>query len=79
MTSGSAAGIAQADAFDGMGPQRAALGRVDAAFFTVSALAALWLGYLLVVEGVRGGWGTLFLAVFWVFFAYLLLPGSTGS
>ncbi len=74
MTSRSAAGIAQADAFDGMGPQRAALGRVDAAFFTVSALAALWLGYLLVVEGVRGGWGTLFLAVFWVFFAYLLLP-----
>ena len=74
MTSGSAAGIAQADAFDGMGPQRAALGRVDAAFFTASALAAVWLGYLLVVEGVRGGWGTLFLAVFWVFFAYLLLP-----
>ena len=52
---------------------------MDAAFFTVSALAALWLGYLLVVEGGRGGCGTLVLAVFWVFVAYLLLPGSAGS
>ena len=41
MTSGSAARIAQADAVAGMGQERAALGRVDAAFFALSALAAL--------------------------------------
>lgn len=71
---GPSSDVVDVEADDGVGPERAALGRVDAVFFTFSALAAVWLGYLLVVEGVRGGWGTLFLAVFWVFFAYLLLP-----
>jgi hypothetical protein len=52
----------------------AAEGVVDAAFFTFSAVAAMWLGYLLLRDGARPGWPALLLVVFWVFFTYLLLP-----
>jgi len=50
------------------------MGRIDAAFFTFSALSASWLAFLLLREGVRPGWPWLLLLVFWVFVSYLLLP-----
>jgi hypothetical protein len=44
-------------------------------FFTVySGLAALWLAFLLLRVGVRPGWASILLVVFWVFFTYLALP-----
>jgi hypothetical protein len=57
------------------GERRAAvMAKVDAAFFTFSAAAAVWLGYILLREGVDLGWQALLLVVFWGFVAYLLLP-----
>jgi len=50
------------------------LDKLDAAFFTFSALSAAWLAVLLVSRGVRGGWQALLLVVFWLFFTYLFLP-----
>ena len=50
------------------------MGVVDAAFFSFSALAAMWLGFLLLRDGARSGWASLLLLVFWLFFTYLLLP-----
>jgi hypothetical protein len=50
------------------------LDRVDAAFFAFSALAAIWLAYLLIQDGDHGGRRSLFLVVFWLFVTYLLLP-----
>ena len=50
------------------------MGRIDAVFFTFSALSASWLAYLLLKDGVRPGWPWLLLLVFWVFVSYLLLP-----
>jgi hypothetical protein len=50
------------------------LDKLDAAFFTFSALSAAWLAFLLVDEGARRGWQALLLVVFWVFFTYLFLP-----
>jgi hypothetical protein len=44
-------------------------------WFTVfSGLAVLWLAFLLLRVGVRPGWPSLLLVVFWVFFTYLALP-----
>ena len=51
-----------------------ALGRVDALFFTFSALSATWLAFLLLRDGLRPGWSWLLLVVFWAFVAYLLIP-----
>jgi hypothetical protein len=47
---------------------------VDGCFFAFSGAAAIWLAYLLVRDGVRPGWSSLLLLVFWVFFTYLVLP-----
>ncbi len=47
---------------------------MDGCFFAFSGAAAIWLAYLLVRDGVRAGWSTLLLLVFWVFFTYLVLP-----
>ncbi|MBD3926400.1 LssY C-terminal domain-containing protein [Nocardioides cavernae] len=49
-------------------------GRLDALFFTFSALSAIWLAYLLLDAAIRPGWPWLLLIVFWVFFSYLVLP-----
>lgn len=48
--------------------------RIDAAFFAFAGLAALWLAYLLLRQGVRPGWPLLLLVAFWILFTYLLLP-----
>ena len=48
--------------------------RVDALLFAFAGLAAVWLGYLLIKEGVHAGWRLLLLVVFWVLFTYLVLP-----
>ena len=50
------------------------MARIDAVFFTFSALSAIWLAFLLLKDGVRPGWPWLLLLVFWVFVSYLLLP-----
>src|SRR5262245_51975561 len=47
---------------------------VDHALTAFSGLAVLWLAYLLLRNGVREGWPSLLLVVFWVFFTYLALP-----
>jgi hypothetical protein len=47
---------------------------VDGCFFAFSGLAAIWLAYLLLRDGVRAGWSALLLLVFWIFFTYLVLP-----
>ena len=47
---------------------------MDGCFFAFSGAAAIWLAYLLVRDGVRAGWSSLLLLVFWVFFTYLVLP-----
>ena len=47
---------------------------MDGCFFAFSGAAAIWLAYLLVRDGVREGWPSLLLLVFWVFFTYLVLP-----
>lgn len=48
--------------------------KIDGAFFAFAGLATIWLGFLLVVQGVRPGWPLLLLVAFWVLFTYLLLP-----
>lgn len=47
---------------------------VDGCFFAFSALAAIWFAYVLLRDGVRDGWQSLLLVVFWIFFTYLVLP-----
>lgn len=47
---------------------------IDAAFFAFAGVAAIWLAYLLLRQGVRPGWPLLLLVAFWVLFTYLLLP-----
>jgi hypothetical protein len=46
----------------------------DACFFAFSGVAACWFAYVLLRDGVRPGWPSLLLVVFWVFFTYLVLP-----
>lgn len=48
--------------------------RVDAFLFVFAGLAAVWLGYLLIREGVRSTSRSLILILFWVLFTYLMLP-----
>lgn len=50
------------------------LDKVDGVFFTIAGVSAIWLGYLVLREGVHTGWRLLLLVVFWVLFTYLLLP-----
>ncbi|KAA1423889.1 hypothetical protein FE697_010060 [Mumia zhuanghuii] len=50
------------------------LDAIDGAFFAFSAVSAAWFAVLLLIEGVRPGWQSILLVVFWVFVAYLLLP-----
>lgn len=47
---------------------------VDGCFFAFSGAAAMWLAYLLLRDGVRAGWPSLLLVIFWLFFTYLVLP-----
>ncbi|WP_313006588.1 LssY C-terminal domain-containing protein [Corynebacterium variabile] len=48
---------------------------LDQFFFVFAAGAALWLAWLLFTEAFDVGWvGTLYLMVFWVLLAYLVLP-----
>jgi hypothetical protein len=46
----------------------------DRAFTVFSGLAVVWLAFLLLRVGVRPGWASLLLVVFWVFCSYLGLP-----
>lgn len=49
--------------------------RLDLVFFVCGGLAAMWLAYLIVEEGVRPWWlPALLVVVFWVLVAYLALP-----
>ncbi len=48
--------------------------RLDGALFAFAGVAACWLAYLLLREGIRPGWPMLLLIAFWVVFSYLLLP-----
>ncbi len=48
--------------------------RLDAGFFALSGLLAVWYAIALLRDGVRPGWPALLLVVFWVYFTYLLLP-----
>lgn len=50
------------------------LARIDAAFFALGGLAAIWLAYLTFREGIRPGWPMLLMVAFWVLVAYLVLP-----
>jgi len=47
---------------------------LDGALFAFAGLASIWLGYLLLVYGVRWSWQALLLVVFWILFTYLMLP-----
>jgi hypothetical protein len=55
-------------------PRLSLLDRLDAALFAFAGLAVIWLADLLVREGVRPGWQSLLLLVFWMLVTYLLLP-----
>ncbi len=48
--------------------------KIDAALFAFAGLAAIWLGFLLLQQGIRPGWPLLLLVAFWILFTYLLLP-----
>lgn len=50
------------------------LDKIDAVCFAFAGLAALWLAFLLLEQGVRPGWPLLLLVAFWILFTYLLLP-----
>ena len=56
------------------GRRASGTGVVDAWFLAFSGAAALWFAYVLLRDGVRPGWPSLLLVVFWVFVTYLLLP-----
>jgi len=47
---------------------------LDGWFFALSAVIGVWFAYVLLRDGVRPGWPTLLLFVFWLFFSYLVLP-----
>jgi hypothetical protein len=47
---------------------------LDGWFFAFSLVAGLWFSFVLLRDGLRPGWPTLLLGVFWVFFSYLVLP-----
>ncbi|WP_156516056.1 MULTISPECIES: LssY C-terminal domain-containing protein [unclassified Rhodococcus (in: high G+C Gram-positive bacteria)] len=54
------------------------IGVVDWAFFAYSGVAAIWLAYVLLRDGVVGGWQLPLLVVFWLFVTYLVLPRLHG-
>ncbi|WP_122817932.1 LssY C-terminal domain-containing protein [Nocardioides pantholopis] len=47
---------------------------LDGWFFALSGVTGVWFAYVLLRDGVRPGWPTLLLLVFWLFFSYLVLP-----
>jgi hypothetical protein len=51
-----------------------ALKAVDAVLFVYAGLSAVWLAYLVLVESLQLNWRLLFLVVFWLLAAYLVLP-----
>ncbi len=54
--------------------RRSTTAAIDACFFAFSGAAAVWFAYVLLRDGVRPGWPSLLLLVFWIFFTYLVLP-----
>jgi hypothetical protein len=50
------------------------MARLDGAFFVLAGLAAVYLAYLTLREGIAPGWPMLLVIVFWVLVAYLVLP-----
>jgi hypothetical protein len=48
--------------------------KIDAVVFAFAGLAAMWLAFLLLQQGIRPGWPLLLLVAFWILFTYLLLP-----
>ncbi|MQW76377.1 hypothetical protein GHK92_10855 [Nocardioides sp. dk4132] len=47
---------------------------LDGWLFALSGVIGVWFAYVLLRDGVRPGWPTLLLLVFWLFFSYLVLP-----
>ena len=47
---------------------------LDGCFFALSGVIGVWFAFVLLRDGVRPGWPTLLLLVFWLFFSYLVLP-----
>ena len=48
--------------------------KIDGVLFVFAGVAAIWLAYLLLRQGIRPGWPMLLLVAFWVLFTYLVLP-----
>ncbi|MFT4109897.1 LssY C-terminal domain-containing protein [Propionicimonas sp.] len=55
-------------------PERGLLARLDGFFFVLAGLAAVYLAYLTLREGITPGWPMLLVVVFWVLVSYLVLP-----
>lgn len=56
-------------------PRRARGEILDGIFFVLAALAAIWFAVLLVQQGLRISWNTIWITIlFWVVLAYLVLP-----
>ncbi|MGC3993079.1 MAG: LssY C-terminal domain-containing protein [Propionicimonas sp.] len=53
---------------------RGLMARIDGAFFVLAGLAAVYLAYLTLREGITPGWPMLLVVVFWVLVSYLVLP-----
>ncbi|MCD4523523.1 LssY C-terminal domain-containing protein [Nocardioides sp. cx-173] len=47
---------------------------LDGWFYALSCVTGLWFAFVLLRDGVRPGWPTLLLVVFWLFLSYLVLP-----
>jgi len=47
---------------------------LDGWLFALSGVIGVWFAFVLLRDGVRPGWPTLLLLVFWLFFSYLVLP-----
>ncbi|MCD4532852.1 LssY C-terminal domain-containing protein [Nocardioides sp. cx-169] len=47
---------------------------LDGWFYALSCVTGLWFALVLLRDGVRPGWPTLLLVVFWLFLSYLVLP-----
>ncbi len=62
------------DAEVGHDVRRQSASVLDHWFFAFSAVAGSWFSYVLLRDGLRPGWPTLQLVVFWAFSAYLVLP-----
>lgn len=48
--------------------------RLDTALFIFAGISVAWLAYLVLREGIRPGWPSLLIVLFWALVAYLALP-----